>query len=76
MNSVPNYYAHQWILIEGDNAFAQIVNAHLTPEGGWAYRISIDGDAAGSVNEENILAGLENGKWVKRSVSTAQSVYL
>jgi len=76
MNSIPNYYAHQWIIIGGDDAFAKVVNAHEKPEGGWVYRIEIDGNPSGSVDEENILAGLENGKWVKRSISTAQSVYL
>lgn len=76
MIALPKYQPLQWIIIDGDDAFAQIANGHEKPEGGWVYRITRDGDRAGSVDEENILAVLEGGKWVKPSVATAQSVYL
>jgi hypothetical protein len=75
MNSLPKYMPLQWIIIEGENAFAQIINGQEKPEGGWTYRISIEGSEQRHIDEEDILACLVDGKWVKKSIVTTQSVY-
>lgn len=75
MINLPKYQPHQWIIIDGDNAFAQIINAHEQPEGGWTYRISIDGNESHTIAEDDIEACLEDGKWVKKDIITAQNVY-
>jgi len=75
MISLPKYQPLQWIIIEGDNAFAQIINASEKAEGGWTYRVSSNGTDIQHIEEEKVLAYQENGKWIKKSVVTTQSVY-
>lgn len=75
MNSLPKFTPLQWIMIEGDNAFAQITNVSEKPEIGWVYRISINGNDDNYVNETSIVAFMLDGKWVNLSSVTSQNVY-
>jgi len=75
MISLPIYQPLQWIIIDNEHAFAQIVNASEGVEGGWTYHVSTDGSKLISIEEADVQAYLENGKWVKKSVVTTQSVY-
>jgi len=75
MISLPKYQPLQWIIIEGENAFAQIINASEKTEGGWTYHVSTNGADIQHIPEDNVLAYQENDKWVKRSVVATQSVY-
>jgi hypothetical protein len=75
MISLPTYQPMQWIIIDNKHAFAQIVNASEGTEGGWTYQVSTDGAEILDIEEAEVQAYLENGKWVKKSVVTTQSVY-
>lgn len=75
MISLPKYQPLQWIIIDGENAFAQILNASEKTEGGWTYQVSTDGSAIQHIAEDDIQAYQENNKWIKKSVVTTQSVY-
>lgn len=75
MNTLPKYLPLQWIIIEGEHAFAQIVNAEEKIEGGWIYRISVDGNDGNKIDEDDIQAYLVDGKWQKKEIITTQSVY-
>lgn len=75
MISLPKYQPLQWVIIESENAFAQIINASEKTEGGWTYQVSTDGSEIIHVAEEEIEAYLESGKWVKKSIASAQNVY-
>ena len=75
MISLPKYQPLQWIIVEGEDAFAQIINATEKTEGGWTYHVSSTGADIQHIEEDNVLAYLENNKWIKRSVVATQSVY-
>ena len=75
MIALPKYQPLQWVIIEGKDAFAQIINATEKEEGGWTYLISTDGINMIRIEEGDIQAFQENGKWLKKSVVTTQSVY-
>lgn len=75
MIALPKYQPLQWIIIEGENAFGQIINANEKLEGGWVYHVSTDGTDMQLISEDDILAYQENGSWIKKSVVTTQSVY-
>jgi|GEM_PF-3350079 len=75
MISLPKYQPLQWVIIEGQNAFAQIINAEEKQEGGWVYTVSTDGSDLLYIEEGDILAYQEGGKWMKKSSVTTQNVY-
>jgi len=75
MISLPKYQPLQWIIIDGESAFAQIINANEKEEGGWVYQVSTHGTEIQLVAEEDVQAYQENDKWIKKSVVTTQSVY-
>jgi len=77
MISLPKYQPLQWIIIEGDRAFAQIINASEKTEGGWTYQVSVDasGNDVHFIEEADVLGYQEGDKWLKKSVVTTQSVY-
>jgi len=75
MISLPVYLPLQWIIIEGEEAFAQIINAEEKEEGGWVYKVSTDGTDIKFVNEEDIPACLVDGKWTKKAIVTSLNVY-
>jgi quinol monooxygenase YgiN len=75
MISLPKYQPLQWIIIEGEQAFAQIINATEKTEGGWTYQVSTDGNNMQHIEEDAVLAYQEGDKWLKKSVVTTQSVY-
>ena len=75
MIALPKYQPLQWIIIDGDAAFAQIVNASEDEAGNWTYFVSTDGTEIQHIKEADILAFQENDKWIKKSVVTTQSVY-
>jgi len=75
MISLPKYQPLQWIIIEGEQAFAQIINAEEKQEGGWVYQVSTDGTDLQHIQEDDILAYQHDGAWMKKSVVTTQSVY-
>ena len=75
MISLPVYLPLQWILVEGEEAFAQIINAQEGEEGGWIYKVSTDGVNTKYVKEEDIPACLIDGKWTKKAIVTSLNVY-
>ena len=75
MIALPKYQPLQWVIIEGESAFAQIINATEGSEGGWTYHVSTDGVEMQHIEEDEIEAFQENDKWLKKSVVTTKSVY-
>jgi hypothetical protein len=75
MISLPKYQPLQWIIIDGEKAFAQIINANEKNEGGWTYQVSTDDDAIQYIEEDAVQAYQEGNKWIKKSIVTTQSVY-
>ena len=77
MISLPKYQPLQWIIIESDRAFVQIINASEKTEGGWTYQVSTDGSGndVQFIEEADVLGYQEGDKWLKKSVVTTQSVY-
>lgn len=75
MISLPTYLPLQWIIIDGESAFAQIINAKEKQEGGWVYQVSTNGVDMKYIKEEDIPACLIDGKWEKKTIVTSLNVY-
>lgn len=75
MISLPKYQPLQWVIVDAEKAFAQIINANEKTEGGWTYHVSTDGTNTHDIEEDDVLAYQEGNKWLKKSVVTTQSVY-